>query len=68
VIHPYKTKLNAHQKYNQMLNDADAYRRAQQLTGKRPSFFKALFSGFSKVGQTEKVPGKPSEASPAAGR
>jgi len=68
-MHLYETYLNDHQKYNQMLNDADAYRRAQRLTGKRPYLFKTLFSLFgvvSKAERSEKVVSSASEASTVA--
>jgi len=64
--HPYESNLNANEKYNKMLNYAAAYRRAQQITGKRPSLFKALFGSFSKVEQFRKGTAAPTEASPAA--
>ncbi len=64
--HPYETNLNANEKYNKMLNDAAAHRRAQQITGKRPSLLKALFSGFSKVEKTGKVVSSTREAGRAA--
>ncbi len=64
--HPYESNLNANEKYNKMLNDAAAYRRAQQITGKRPSLLKALFGSFSKVERSGKGTAAPTEASPAA--
>ena len=54
--HPYETNINANLKYNQMLNDADAHRRAQRITGKRPSFFKAIFSRFGGSTKVEQAP------------
>ena len=57
--HPYESNINANLKYNQMLNDADAHRRAQQVIGERPSFIKALFS---RVGRSSKVAQAPKGA------
>jgi len=51
--HPYIANLNGQEKYNKMLNDAEAYRRVKRITGERPSFFKTLFS---LVGKPNKVP------------
>ena len=63
--HPYESKFNANLKYNQMLKDADAYRKVQRITGERPSLFKALvalFSGLSKVERNEAVASGTSKA------
>jgi hypothetical protein len=61
--HPYIANLNGQEKYNKMLNDAEAYRRVKRITGERPSFFKTLFSLVGKsgpasaqnVGKTSKI-------------
>ena len=48
---PYIANLNGQEKYNKMLNDAEAYRRVKRITGERPSFFKTLFSLVGKSGK-----------------
>lgn len=50
--HPYIANLNGQEKYNQMLNDAEAYRRIKRITGDRPSFFKSLLSLIWKSGKS----------------
>lgn len=50
--HPYIANLNGQEKYNQMLNDAEAHRRIQRISGNRPPFFKSLFSLIRKPGKS----------------
>ena len=67
--HPYETNINANLKYHQMLNDADAHRRANRINNQRPSFFKALtalFSGVSKADRIETAQTTTQEAGTAA--
>ena len=66
--HPYIANLNGQAKFNQMLNEAEACRRAKRIAGERPSFFKALFSRDGKITkpQSEKVAGTISKIRPAA--
>ena len=66
--HPYIANLNSQARLNQMINDAEAHRRAKRIAGERPSLFRALFSlaGKPATSPSEKVAGTTSKASPAA--
>ena len=68
MFNPMLANKNGFDAYQQVLEEIED-KRQDQITPKHPSLLKRLFSLLgqsSKVNQVEKVPGTPTEASPAA--